>query len=126
TIQISLPEGALFLDAIRKLRVENNIPVYLEDCLLSTAQSLVRSSEIAIANQECQRVDKELFETLTIPTITKQNEQQEERDKEKEKAENGKENSNNSLESTTLGQSSPSPNPEKVISTDSDNKDNKN
>ncbi|KAG0030780.1 hypothetical protein BGZ81_002192 [Podila clonocystis] len=61
TIELTLPEGALLLDAIRHLRIENNVPVYLEHSMLSTAQSLIQSTHKTRMEQEVKLVNQSTF-----------------------------------------------------------------
>lgn len=61
TIELTLPEGALLLDAIRHLRIENNVPVYLEHSMLSTAQSLIQSTHKTRMEQEVKHVNQSTF-----------------------------------------------------------------
>ncbi|KAG0036446.1 hypothetical protein BGZ82_004186 [Podila clonocystis] len=60
-IELTLPEGALLLDAIRHLRIENNVPVYLEQSMLSTAQSLIHSTHKTRMEQEVKLVNQSTF-----------------------------------------------------------------
>ncbi|KAG0095487.1 hypothetical protein BGZ93_005827 [Podila epicladia] len=72
TIELTLPEGALLLDAIRHLRIENNVPVYLEHSMLSTAQSLIQSTHKTRMEQEVKLVNQSTFlqDTQDVPVIT--------------------------------------------------------
>ncbi|KAG0352870.1 hypothetical protein BG005_007738 [Podila minutissima] len=72
TIELTLPEGALVLDAIRHLRIENNVPVYLEHSMLSTAQSLIQSTHKTRMEQEVKLVNQSTFlqDTQDVPVTT--------------------------------------------------------
>lgn len=72
TIELTLPEGALVLDAIRHLRIENNVPVYLEHSMLSTAQSLIQSTHKTRMEQEVKLVNQSTFlqDTQDVPITT--------------------------------------------------------
>ncbi|KAI9231761.1 MAG: hypothetical protein BYD32DRAFT_466849 [Podila humilis] len=77
TIELTLPEGALLLDAIHHLRIENNVPVYLEHSMLSTAQSLIQSTHKTRMEQEVKIVNQSTFTQDTedtTPMTTEDNE----------------------------------------------------
>ncbi|KAI1312243.1 hypothetical protein EDD11_003043 [Mortierella claussenii] len=61
TIQVSLPEGALLLDAIRQARAEHHVPVYLEHSFLSTAQNLIQATRRATVDQGTKHVNQTIF-----------------------------------------------------------------
>jgi hypothetical protein len=76
TIELTLPEGALLLDAVRHLRIENNVPIYLEHSMLSTAQSLIQSTHKTRMEQEVKIVNQLTFSQDTedtTPTSTEDN-----------------------------------------------------
>ncbi|CAO3563295.1 unnamed protein product [Mortierella alpina] len=63
TIHVDLPEGALLLDAIRQIRNEHNVPVYLEHSLLSTAQSLIQATRKSKVIEATRKVNERVFFT---------------------------------------------------------------
>ncbi|KAG0333952.1 hypothetical protein BG004_000619 [Podila humilis] len=69
TIVITLPEGALLLDVIRHFRVENNVPVYLEHSMLSTAQSLIKSTHKTRMEQQVKLVNDSMFSNIHQPAM---------------------------------------------------------
>ena len=61
TIDFDLPEGALVLDAIRQVCLEQHIPVYLEQDLLATAEGVIHSTRRDIVAHETKHVNQTLF-----------------------------------------------------------------
>ncbi|KAF9437010.1 hypothetical protein BGZ76_002280 [Entomortierella beljakovae] len=61
TIQVTLQEGALLLDAIRQCRMEHHVPVYLEHSFLSTAQTIIHESRRMTVDEETRRANQRIF-----------------------------------------------------------------
>ncbi|KAG0270233.1 hypothetical protein DFQ27_009611 [Actinomortierella ambigua] len=61
TIRVKLVKDALLGDALRQARTTHNVPVYFEQSMLATAESLIREAELAALDDETKRADEAVF-----------------------------------------------------------------